>query len=113
MDIWFWPCYGSMNDPLVQRRYRIQNKVEQRSNKNAEWSIRQKNNNNTNKKENFSRYSRKYIDIWGRRLRRRWEDNIKMDLSEVGCDPRDWIVLGEDKDQWWGYIREVMNLRVP
>ena len=33
------------------------------------------------------------------RPRRRWEDNIKMDLREVGCDPRDWIVLAEDRDQ--------------
>ena len=32
------------------------------------------------------------------RLRRRWEDNIKMDLREVGCDPRDWIALAEDRD---------------
>ena len=32
------------------------------------------------------------------RPRRRWEDNIKMDLWEVGCDPRDWIVLAEDRD---------------
>ena len=33
------------------------------------------------------------------RPRRRWEDNIKMDLRKVGCDPRDWIVLAEDRDQ--------------
>ena len=33
------------------------------------------------------------------RPRRRWKDNIKMDLREVGCDPRDWIVLAEDRDQ--------------
>ena len=46
------------------------------------------------------------------RLRRRWEDNIKMDLREVGCDPRDWIALAEDRDQWWAYVRVVMNLRV-
>ena len=45
--------------------------------------------------------------------RRRWEDNIKIDLREVGCDPRDWIVLVEDRDQWWAYVRVVMNLRVP
>ena len=32
------------------------------------------------------------------RLRRRWEDNIKMDLREVGCDPGDWIALAEDRD---------------
>ena len=32
------------------------------------------------------------------RPRCRWEDNIKMDLREVACDPRDWIVLAEDRD---------------
>ena len=47
------------------------------------------------------------------RPRRRWEDNIKMDLREVGCDPRDWITLAEDRDQWRAYVRAVMNLRVP
>ena len=31
---------------------------------------------------------------------RRWEDNIRMDLREVGCDPREWIDLAEDRDQW-------------
>ena len=45
--------------------------------------------------------------------RRRWEDNIKMDLREVGCDPREWIDLAEDRDQWRAYVRAVMNLRVP
>ena len=34
------------------------------------------------------------------RPRRRWEDNIKMDLREVGCDPGEWIDLAEDRDQW-------------
>ena len=38
------------------------------------------------------------------RSRRRWEDNIKMDLREVGCEPGDWIALAEDRD---------MNLRFP
>ena len=47
------------------------------------------------------------------RSRRRWEDNIKMDLREVGCDPRDWIALAEDRDQWRAYVRAVMKLRVP
>ena len=47
------------------------------------------------------------------RPRRRWEDNIKMDLREVGCDPRDWIALAEGRDQWRAYVRAVMNLRVP
>ena len=46
------------------------------------------------------------------RPRRRWEDNIKMDLRDVGCDPRDWIALAEDRDQWRAYVRAV-NLRVP
>ena len=47
------------------------------------------------------------------RPRCRWEDNIKMDLREVGCDPGDWIDLAEDRDQWRAYVRAVMNLRVP
>ena len=49
------------------------------------------------------------------RPRHRWEDNkpIKMDLREVGCNPREWIDLAEDRDQWRAYVRAVMNLRVP
>ena len=45
--------------------------------------------------------------------RRRWEDNIKMDLREVFCDPGVWIALAEDRDQWRAYVRAVMNLVVP
>ena len=41
-----------------------------------------------------------------------WEDNIKMDLREVGCDAGDWIDFTRDKYQWRSYVREVMNLRV-
>ena len=48
-----------------------------------------------------------------RRPRRRWEDNIRMDLREVGCDLGDWIDLVEDMVQWRAYVRAVMNLRVP
>ena len=47
------------------------------------------------------------------RSRCRWEDNIKMDLKEVDCDPRDCIALAKDSDQWWAYVRAVMNLQVP
>ena len=47
------------------------------------------------------------------RPRHRWEDNIKMDLREVGCDPADWMVLAEDRDHWRAYVRVVMNPRVP
>ena len=47
------------------------------------------------------------------RPRCRWEDNIKMDLREVGCDPGEWIDLAEDRDQWRAYVRAVMNLRLP
>ena len=46
-----------------------------------------------------------------RRPRRRWEDNIKMYFKEVGCDPGDWIVIVEDRDQFQAYVRAVMNLR--
>ncbi|KAJ4446907.1 hypothetical protein ANN_13608 [Periplaneta americana] len=45
------------------------------------------------------------------RPRRRWEDNIKMDLREVGYDDREWINLAQDRDQWWAYVRAVMNFR--
>jgi hypothetical protein len=47
------------------------------------------------------------------RLRRRWADNIKMDLREVGWDARDWIDLAQDRDRWRAYMNAVMNLRVP
>ncbi|KAJ4435473.1 hypothetical protein ANN_18089 [Periplaneta americana] len=47
-----------------------------------------------------------------RRPRRRWEDNIKMDLREVGYDGRDWINLAQDRDRWRAYVRAAMNLRM-
>jgi hypothetical protein len=47
------------------------------------------------------------------RPRRRWADNIKMDLREVVWDGMDWIDLAEDRDQWGGLVNTVMNLRVP
>ena len=44
---------------------------------------------------------------------RRWEDNIKMDLEEVGCGGMDWIELAEDRDRLRALVNAVMNLRVP
>ena len=46
------------------------------------------------------------------RSRRRWEDNIKMDLQEVGCEGMDWIELAQDSDRWRPLVNAVMNLRV-
>ena len=43
----------------------------------------------------------------------RWEDNIKMDLQEVGCENMDWFDLAQDTDSWWALLNAVMNLRVP
>jgi hypothetical protein len=43
----------------------------------------------------------------------RWEDNIKMDLREVGWAGMEWINLAQDRDRWWALVNEVMNLRVP
>ena len=55
--------------------------------------------------------------LWGKteserslgRPRRRWEDNIKIDLREVVCDPLDWIDPAEDREQWRAYVRAVMT----
>jgi hypothetical protein len=45
------------------------------------------------------------------RPRRRWEDNIKMDLQELGCGVMDWIELADDRDRWRELVNAVMNLR--
>jgi hypothetical protein len=47
------------------------------------------------------------------RLRRRWEDNIKMDLRKAGIDGANWIRLAQDRVQWRACVNTVMNLRVP
>jgi len=47
------------------------------------------------------------------RPRRRWVDNIKMDLQEVGFGYMDWIGLAQDRDRWQTLVSAVMNLRVP
>jgi len=47
------------------------------------------------------------------RPRRRWVDNIKMDLQEAGCEGMDWLELGLDRDRWRALVNAVMNLRVP
>jgi hypothetical protein len=47
------------------------------------------------------------------RPRRRWVNNIKMDLGEIGWDVADWIELTQDRDQWRALVNTVMNLRVP
>jgi hypothetical protein len=43
----------------------------------------------------------------------RWEDNIRMDLQEVGYEGMGWIVLAQDRDRWLASVNTVMNLRVP
>ena len=47
------------------------------------------------------------------RPRRRWEDNIKMDLQEVGRGCGDWMELAQDRDRWRALVSTVMNFRVP
>ena len=48
--------------------------------------------------------------VW--RPRRRWEDNFKVDLQEVGCGGKDWIELAQDRDRWRAHVTAVMNLWV-
>jgi len=47
------------------------------------------------------------------RPRRRWEDNIKMDLQEVGNGGIDWIELAQDRERWRALVNAIINLRVP
>jgi hypothetical protein len=47
------------------------------------------------------------------RPRRRWSDNIKMDLLEIGLNVLDWIGLAQDRYRWRGLVNSVMNPRVP
>jgi len=46
------------------------------------------------------------------RTRRRWEDNVKMDFQEVGCQGMDWIELDQDRDRQRALVNAVMNFRV-
>jgi len=46
------------------------------------------------------------------RPRRRWEDNIKMDLQIVGCGGTNWMEVAEGGDRWWALVKAVMNFRV-
>jgi len=47
------------------------------------------------------------------RHRRRWKNNVKMDLKEVGCGGMDWIELAQGRDRWRALVNAVMNLWVP
>ena len=47
------------------------------------------------------------------RSRRKWDDNIKKDLQDVGCEGMDWIDVAQDRDRWWALVNAVMNFHVP
>jgi hypothetical protein len=47
------------------------------------------------------------------RLRRRWEDNIKVDLQEVGCEGMDWIDVVQNRDRWQALVKAIMKIRPP
>ena len=54
-----------------------------------------------------------YVEEQLGRPRRRWEDNINMDLQEVGYGGMDWIEPTQDRDRWRALVNAVMNFRVP
>jgi len=67
-------------------------------------------------KLNRNRKKTKFVSLFGLflgRSRRRWVDNIRMDLQEVGCGYMGWIGLAQDRDRWRTLVSAVMNLRVP
>jgi hypothetical protein len=43
----------------------------------------------------------------------RWEDNIKLDIREMGIDGTNWIQVAQDRVQWWAFVKTVMNLQFP
>jgi len=47
------------------------------------------------------------------RARRKWDDNIKMNLQEVGYGGMDWVDVAQDRDRWRAFVNAVMNIRVP
>ena len=56
------------------------------------------------------RFKHLYINYWN--PRRRWQDNIKMDLQEMGCGGMDWMEPAQNRDKWRALVNAVMNLRV-
>jgi hypothetical protein len=46
------------------------------------------------------------------RIRLRWEDHIKIDLQEVGCEGLEWIDLTQDRDRWQAFVNAIMNVRI-
>ena len=42
-----------------------------------------------------------------------WEDNVKMDLQEVGWEGMEWVYLAQDRERWWALVNVVMNLQDP
>ena len=63
--------------------------------------------------KNRTVYDKKKKTVESDRPRRRWEDNIRMDLQEVGGSCGDWIELVQDRDRWRALVSTVRNLRVP
>jgi hypothetical protein len=54
-----------------------------------------------------------FAGFWLGRLRHRWEDNIKLDLREIGIGGVNWLQLAQNRIQWWAFMNMVMDLRVP
>jgi hypothetical protein len=63
--------------------------------------------------ENKGHCATEIVIMLGKYFYYKWEDNIKMDFQEVGCEDMDWIKLSQDRDRWRALVNTVLNLHVP
>ena len=111
--------FGPRRDEVSGERRRLHNEElnDLYSSPNIVWVIKSRRMRWAGHVTRMGEERRVYGSWWGKRPlgrpRRRWVDNIRMDLQEVGCGYMDWIGLAQDRDRWRTLVSALMNLRVP